>query len=72
MTTEELKELIGMNVNEASKIVQIKGLKPQILSENAIVPAITIPENVVRILHNEEYVVTDVVTQKSIDERYSI
>jgi hypothetical protein len=67
---QQLDSLIGLSVAEAEKNVIDAKLKPQSLSEDAIVPAITIASDIVRICYNENNVVTSAETQKSIDEKH--
>lgn len=68
MNKQELDDLIGLTTNEASKIVEQNNLKPRIYKEDAILPAITIPPDVVRIFHDENLIVVGAETQQSIDD----
>lgn len=70
MNTKALKALVGLTVAKAEAAVRKAGLEPESLTEDQIVPDITLPRNVVRLRFNTQNKVVSAETQASIDAKY--
>jgi hypothetical protein len=66
----DLKELIGLSVKEAEKLVKSYGLEPETWPEGQITPAITLEKNIVRLYYDKKNIVVSAKTQESIDAKY--